>query len=144
MLKQRLRPCFEHLKVSPNFGYASIVMLLIVHLLVGYRRLSDVRYYQDVPGVPRALGLKRLPDVATIRRTLEGLDKMAVRELRRLSRSLVLERLKLLALVRLTLDFDGSVLGITRMAEGTAVGYNRKNNGERSYCPLFYTAELTY
>jgi hypothetical protein len=44
-LRSRLRGCFEHLKVSPIFGHASVVMLLIVHLLIGYRRLSDLRYY---------------------------------------------------------------------------------------------------
>ena len=43
-LKSRLRGCFDHLTVSPIFGHASIVMLLIVHLLIGYRWLSDLRY----------------------------------------------------------------------------------------------------
>ncbi|MGB6487004.1 MAG: IS1380 family transposase [Steroidobacteraceae bacterium] len=142
-LKTRLRGCFEHLKVSPIFGHASIVMLLIVHLLIGYRRLSDLRYYQDDPMVRRMLGLRRLPDVATVSRTLDGMDKTAVKELRTLSRSLVLQRLQALSPTRLTLDFDGSVLGTTRMAEGTAVGYNRKKKGQRSYYPLFCTVAQT-
>ncbi len=142
-LKARLRGCFEHLKVSPIFGHASIVMLLIVHLLIGYRRLSDLRYYEDDPVVRRTLGLKRLPDVATVSRTLDGVDKTAVKHLRALSRSLVLDRLKSIAPARLTLDFDGSVLGTTRMAEGTAVGYNKKRKGQRSYYPLFCTVAQT-
>jgi hypothetical protein len=74
-LRQRLGECFAHLKVSPIFGHASIVMLL-----------SDLRYYDDDPLVQRTLGLKRLPDVATVSRTLEGVDKTAVRQLRALSR----------------------------------------------------------
>ena len=102
-LKARLRGGFEHLKVSPIFGHASIVMLLVVHLLIGYRRLSDLLYYQDDPMVKRSLGLKRLPDVATASRTLDGMDKTAVKELRTLSRSLVLERLAVLSPARLTL-----------------------------------------
>ena len=92
--------------------------------------------------VKRTLGLKHLPDVATVSRTLDGMNKTAVRELRRLSRSLVLERLKH-APARLTLDFDGSVIGTTRMAEGTAVGYNKKKKGQRSYYPLFCTVAQT-
>jgi hypothetical protein len=52
--------------------------------------------------VQRTLGLKRLPDVATVSRTVEGVDKTAVRELWALSRSLVLERLPALAPARLT------------------------------------------
>ena len=142
-LKARLRGCFEHLKVSPIFGHGTIVMLLIVHLLIGHRRLSELRYYQDDPMVQRLLGLKRLPDVATVSRTLDGLDKTAVQEYRTLSRSLVLDRLQALVPARLTLDFDGSVLGTTRMAEGTAVGYNRKKKGQRSYYPLFCTLAQT-
>lgn len=82
-LKQRLRGCFEHLKVSPIFGHATIVMVLIVHLLIGYRRLQDIQYYQDDPIVKRLLGLKRLPEVSTISRTLDGVDKTAVKEQRR-------------------------------------------------------------
>lgn len=56
---------------------------------------------------------------------------------------MVLERLQRLALPRVTLDFDGSVLGTTRMAQGTAVGYNRKKKGQRSYYPLFCTVAQT-
>lgn len=112
-------------------------MLLIVHLLIWYRRLSDLRYYQDDPMVRRTPGLKRLPDVATVSRTLDDVDKMAVKHVRSLSCSLVLDRLKMLGPARFTLDCGGSVLGTTRMAEGTAVGYNRKKKGQRRYYPLF-------
>ena len=38
-LKERLRQCFEHMKVSPIFGRHLVVLLLIVHLLIGFRRL---------------------------------------------------------------------------------------------------------
>jgi len=104
-LKKQLAGCFTHLKVSPIFGHGTIVMLLIVHLLIGYRRLSDLRFYEDDPMVKRVLGLKRLPDVATVSRALEGVDKQAVKAQREVSRSIVLERLKRLALPGVTLDF---------------------------------------
>jgi hypothetical protein len=42
-----------------------------------------------------------------------------------------------------TLGFDGSVIGIQRLAEGTAVGFNRKKKGQRSYYPLFCTVAQT-
>jgi hypothetical protein len=41
------------------------------------------------------------------------------------------------------LDFDGSVLITGRHAEGTAVGFNRKKKGARSYYPLFCTIAQT-
>jgi hypothetical protein len=142
-LKQRLRECFEHLKVSPIFGHATIVMLLIVHLLIGCRRLQEVKHYADDPVVKRVLGLKRLPDVATISRGLSQMDKESVKNERQLMRELVSHRLKLQAPARVTLDFDGSVNGTNRKAQGSAVGYNKKKRGQRSYYPLYCTVAQT-
>jgi len=142
-LKDRLRRCFKHLTVSPIFGHASIVLLLIVHLLLGYRELRHLRYYEDDPMVLRLLGLKRLPDVATLSRQLAAMDEKSVEQLQHLQQRLVLDRLQLLALPRITLDFDGSVIGTGRFAEGTAIGFNRKKKGQRSYYPLFCTLAQT-
>ena len=93
--------------------------------------------------VHRLLGLKRLPDVAIVSRTLAGLDEISVTNLRRLNRQRILDQLGGLGLARLTLDFDGSVLSTGRFAEGTAVGFNRKKKGQRSYYPLFCTIAQT-
>ena len=59
-LKERLRKCFDHLKVSPIFGRHLVVLLLIVHLLLGFRRLRELDYYRDDPLVLRLMGLRRL------------------------------------------------------------------------------------
>ena len=142
-LKQQLSGCFRHLTVSPVFGHGVVVLLLVVHLLLGYRRLQDMRYYRDDPMVHRLMGLKRLPDVATVSRTLAGLDDTSVANLRQLVRQRVLNQLGTLELARVTLDFDGSVLSTGRFAEGTAVGSNRKKKGQRSYYPLFCTIAQT-
>ena len=142
-LKQQLSDCFRHLKVSPIFGHGPVVLILIVHLLLGYRRLQDLRYYHDDPMVRRVLGLSRLPDVATISRTLAGTDLRGVDHLRKLNRQLITDRLHRLGLARVTLDFDGSVIATGRFAEGTAVGFNRKKKGQRSYSPLFCTLAQT-
>ena len=48
-LKQQLKNCFSHLKLSPIFGRHLVVLLLIVHLLLGFRRLREVDYYRDDP-----------------------------------------------------------------------------------------------
>ena len=125
-LKRQLAGCFRHLCVSPIYGHGVIVLLLVVHLLLGYRQLQDMRYYRDDPMVRRLLGVSRLPDVATVSRTLANLDDSSVTNLCRLSRQRVLKQLDDLGLARITLDFDGSVLSTGRFAEGTAVGFNRK------------------
>ena len=142
-LKQRLKSCFSHLKVSPIFGHHLVAMLLIVHLLLGFRRLREADYYRDDPLVLRLMGLRKIPDVSTISRTLSGIDQQGVDNARILSRSLVIEGLQREQFPRLTLDFDGSVQSTKGHAEGTAVGFNKAKKGARSYYPLFCTVAQT-
>ncbi len=142
-LKNRLGSCFRHLAGGKIFGRATIYVQLIVHILLGYRELRDSHYYRDDPLVKRVLGLKRLPDVATISRMLKDADDRSVRNVRKVLREMVIERLRMLGLRRITLDFDGSVQSTSRRAQGTAVGFNKKKKGARSYYPLFCTVSQT-
>jgi hypothetical protein len=94
--------------------------------------------------VKRLLGLNRLPDVATVSRALATVDRESVDKIRQLCREMVIERVRAYHLWRLTLDFDGSVYWTTsQRTEGTAVGYNRRKKGARSYYPLFCTLAQT-
>lgn len=142
-LKQRLRDAFHHLLSSRAYDHGVAVLSLVVHLLLGYRQLRDSRYYCDDPMVQRVLGLDRLPDVATMSRLLASTDPESVEATRKLIRQTVQDRLVVLDLRRVTLDFDGSVIGTGRYAEGTAVGFNRQKKGQRSYYPLFCTVAQT-
>ena len=74
-LKKRLKQCFANLKISPIFGRHLIVMLIIVHLLIGFRRLREVDCYRDDPIVLRLMGLRKLLDVFTISRALSQMRK---------------------------------------------------------------------
>jgi hypothetical protein len=116
---------------------------MIVHLMLGFRRLRDIERYRDDPVVLRALGLRRMPNVSTVCRSLSRMDRGSVENVRLLSREYVLSRLQAQRLSRVTLDFDGSVISTGRYAEGTAVGYNNKRKGERSYYPLLCTIPQT-
>jgi hypothetical protein len=118
-------------------------MLLIAHLVLGFRRLREIDYYRDDPLVLRLMGLRKLPDVSTISRALSQMESEGVEKFRNLSRSLVIEALKRERLPRLTLDFDGSVTSTKGHAEGTAIGFNKKKKGARSYYPLFCTVSQT-
>ena len=142
-IKERLWRCFRHLKVSPIYGHHVMVMLLVVHLVIGHRRLRDVDYYRDDEMVKRVLGLKRLPDVSTVSRSLASADARSVDNVRAESSTVVIERLQAERFASVTLDFDGSVLSTGRHAEGTAVGFNKKKKGARSYYPLFCTVAQT-
>lgn len=142
-LRDRLRQCFRHLQLSTSYDYAVLMLGLIVHLFLGYRTLQDIRFYRDDPMVLRLLGLRRLPDVSTLSRMLKNVDLHLITRLRELLRSLVLQRLVWLQPPRLTLDFDGSVQTTGRKAEGSAIGFNKKKKGQRSYYPLFCTISQT-
>lgn len=138
-LKERLKKCFSHLAKGQIVGYHTISLMLIVHLMLGFRRLRDIDRYRDDPLVERALGLNRIPHVSTVCRVLQRMDRRCVSKLVELNRDLVLNRIEVERLSRVTMDFDGSVISSGRFAEGLAVGYNKEKKGKRSYYPLFCT-----
>jgi hypothetical protein len=142
-LMSHLRAGLAHLAGSATYGAACVFLWLIVHLLLGYRRLRERDFYADDPLVQRLLGLTQLPDTSTICRTLAKFDEQAIQNLRALLRRWVLDRLLAEEVSRVTLDFDGSVFSTGRHAEGTAIGFNRKKKGARSYYPLFCTVAQT-
>ena len=142
-IKSKLSECFKHLATSSGYGHSIITLLLITHLIIGYRRLSDIKYYCDDPIVLRTLGLNKLPSVATVSRMLSQHDEKSVANVRGLSRNIVLDRIACEQFSRITLDFDGTVQSTSRHAEGTAVGFNKKKKGARSYYPLLCTISQT-
>lgn len=142
-LKRRLRRCFAHETVTPIYGRPTVVLWLVVHLLLGFRRLRELEYYRDDVVVLRTLGLRQLPSIPTLCRTLAGADERGLTKLRTLVRELVLQRIAAEKLHRVTLDFDGTVVHTRGRAEGTAVGYNKAKKGRRSYYALMCTVAQT-
>ena len=140
---KRVEGCCGHLRLACSYSATLIVEWLVLHLVLGYRRLGDINLYRDDPMVLRALGVQRLPDVSVVSRALHAMDTAVVERLRGLVRELVLDRLVEARVTRVTLDFDGSVLSTRRRAEGTAVGFNRVRKGQRSYYPLLCTVAQT-
>jgi hypothetical protein len=129
--------------VSPIWGRHLVVMLLIIHSLIGFRRLREVQYYRDDPLVLRLMGLRKLPDVSTISRALSKMENEGVENVRQLSRSMFIEAMLRENFPRIILDFDGSVQSTKGHAGGSAIGFNKKKKGSRSYYPLFCTVAQT-
>lgn len=142
-LAQKLDRCCRHLQVGSHYRFGPIVQLLVIHIVLGFRPLRDTDFYKEDPLVRQMAGMKRLPSVPTISRMLEQFDERSLLGLEKTNARLVLQRLGQEGLARITLDFDGSVLSARRRAEGTAVGFNRKKKGQRSYYPLFCTVAQT-
>ena len=142
-LAQKLDRCCRHLQVGSHYRFGRIVQLLVIHIVLGFRPLRDIDFYKEDSLVRQMAGMKRLPSVPTISRMLEQFDGRSLLGLEKINAQLVLQRLAQEGLARITLDFDGSVLSARRRAEGTAVGFNRKKKGQRSYYPLFCTVGQT-
>jgi hypothetical protein len=130
-------------KHSHYYKFGTVLHCLVIHLLLGYRKLRDADLYRNDPMVLTAAGLSRLPSVPTVARMLGELDAEALAGLRDYNREQVIWRLIDERLARVTLDFDGSVLSTGRRAEGSAVGFNKTKRGARSYYPLFCTVAQT-
>jgi len=142
-LRRRVRRACRHVRGVGDFKLPELFLTLVIHIVLGYRELDDVKFYNDDPLVLRVLGLRRLPSTATLSRRLRSVDMATIANLQEINRTLILDRLAVEKLRRVTLDFDGSVVSTRRRAEGTAVGYNRKRKGERSYYPLLCTVAQT-
>jgi len=142
-LKARLRTCFAGQGGQAIYQPGGVMLLLVVHLLLGFRRLRGLDYYREDPLVARLAGWSRLPDVSTVSRSLAAMDDRSVGAVRSLLRQLVIDRLAVEPIARVTVDFDGSVQSTAGHAEGTAVGFNKLKKGARSYYPLFCTVAQT-
>lgn len=142
-LKNRIKKCFKHIKIHPIYGFANTIILLIIHLTLGYRRIKDLRYYEHDPLVRRVVGLSRLQDPSSISRILASTDEKSFAKCQDMNSEIVLDRLETERLNRITADFDGSVQSTKRHAEQTAVGFNKKKKGARSYYPLNCTIAQT-
>jgi hypothetical protein len=138
-----LKECCSHLAPNGYYSHAVALRLLVVHLLLGFKRLRDTEFYRSDPMVLRTLELRRIPSVSTVSRLLGDFDEKSVGCLRVYVRDGVLGRLVIHQFPSLTLDFDGSVQSTKRHAEGTAVGFNKHHKGWRSYYPLFCTVAQT-
>ena len=142
-LFERVADCCAHLPGGASYSHASVLRCLIVHLILGCRRLREIDFYRHDPLVQQVVRLKVLPSVPTVSRLLQSFDTKSVDGLRAANSQLVLERLAQSGSKTITLDFDGSVQSTRRHAEGTAVGFNKEKKGARSYYPLFCVVAQT-
>lgn len=137
-LARRLQQVFRS-RERGTYRFWKLFLLLIVHRILGFRRLRDAQGHRADPLLKQVVGLPEIPDVSTLSRRLRAMDEPRVGKAHEGNRQLVLDGLAEHRIRRFTLDFDGSVLSTRRHAQGSAVGFNRKRKGERSYYPLLCT-----
>ena len=85
---ERLRGCFRHRTSNPIYGRHVIMLPLVVHPIIGHRRLRDIDPYRDDEMIGRIPGPERLPDVSTVSSSLAGADGQSVAKVQNESRPL--------------------------------------------------------
>jgi hypothetical protein len=119
-----------------DFGSVPMVMLVVVMLITGARRVRHVEYLRGDGLVARVCGLKRVASRHTVGRWLRSFDATGVVSLLGVNERLVGEVIARSDLRRLTLDVDGSVLSTGLKVEGARRGYNPHRRKVPSYYPI--------
>lgn len=123
-----------------DYGAVRLILAVIGLLLTGGRRLAHLAVVANDPLLLRLAGLTRMPSDRTVARWMAGAAQTVVEALAAVVRDLAHDAIEALALPRLTLDLDGTVLRVCGAAEGAQRGFNPHHPKDRSYYPI--TAHL--
>src|SRR5215468_3786366 len=133
-LGARFRHAFAGLR--SDYGSSRIALVLLALFCVGARRLEHLRYLSSDPLVTRFCGLARLPTRRTVADWLRQFTQETLAPLVALNRDLVTEALARLALPRVTIDVDGSVIRTGATVGWAFRGFNPHHRKDPSYYPL--------
>jgi hypothetical protein len=133
-LSARLRRALVGLR--SDYGSARIALVLLALFYVGARRLEHLRYLGDDPLIARFCGVARVPTRRTVADWLRQFTQETLAPLVALNRDLVSEALARLALPRLTIDVDGSVIRTGATVGWAFRGFNPHHRKDPSYYPL--------
>jgi len=123
-----------------DYGATRLVLLVIGLLLAGGRRLAHLAALARDPVILRFAGVQRLPADRTVARWMAGAPQTVIESMTTVVRDVAHDAIETLALSRLTLDLDGTVLRVCGAADGAERGFNPHHPKDRSYYPL--TAHL--
>lgn len=128
--------CIQARLPASDFGPVPMVLLVLVMMITGARRVRHVGYVEGDPLVARICGLGRLPTQQTLGRWLRGFDERGVEALHGVNERLVGDVIERSELRRLTLDVDGSVVSTGLKVEGARRGFNPHRRKVPSYYPI--------
>jgi len=135
-LLERIRVRVQGSWPGTDYEPARILLLLLCLVIVGGRRIRQLRYLENDPLVRDLTGLRRVPTDRTVSRWLSQLNRHQVSDLQRLNEELVAESLDALRLSRLTLDIDGTVVSTGLQVQWAQRGFNPHHRKVPSYYPI--------
>jgi len=135
-LQSRVRRALSGCEMASDYGVSRLVVLMVTLFVIGARRLEHLTYVATDPLIRRICELARIPSAATVRNWLRQFTAATVEALRTLNTDLVLEQLQRLALSRITLDLDGTVIRTGMQVAWAFRGFNPHHRKNPSYYPL--------
>src|SRR5215831_6619006 len=119
-----------------DYGGGRLALLVLALFYVGARRLEHLRYVAGDPLLARFCGLARIPTARTVGNWLRQFTQATLGPLVQLNHALVVDAVQRLALPRLTIDVDGTVVCTGATVGWAFRGINPRHRKDPSYYPL--------
>ena len=131
-----MRTVFARYEVGGDYRAIDMILVIVVLILVGGRRLEHLNYICDDPLVKRFCGLLRLPRERSVARWLKRFTHKSVMALVEINSQIVGEAIEKQSLARLTFDIDGSVITTGATVAWAYRGFNPHHRKDPSYYPI--------
>jgi hypothetical protein len=135
-LQARLKETFKHYHFPGDYPIGNILFVLVVMLLLGAERLQHIDYLRSDPLFCRVVRLTRIPHRTKISTALKQFASDSLKALIELNAELVIEKLRSLGLLEITIDVDGIIVSTKDHPTWALKGYNPIKRGASSYFPL--------
>jgi hypothetical protein len=135
-LSRTVRSVFARYDLGGDYRAIDMILVIIVLILVGGRRLDHLNYLCEDPLVKRFCGLLRLPRQRSVGRWLKRFTHKSLAALVEINSQIVCKAIDKEKLGRLTLDIDGSVITTGASVAWAFRGFNPHHRKEPSYYPI--------
>jgi Transposase DDE domain group 1 len=135
-LHRRVQAVFSRYDVGGDYRAIDMILVIVVLILVGGRRLEHLSYLCEDPLVKRFCGLLRLPRERSVARWLKRLTHKSLQALVQINSEIVCDAIERERLGRLTVDVDGSVITTGATVAWAFRGFNPHHRKDPSYYPI--------
>src|SRR5262245_12622982 len=135
-LHRRVQAVFSRYDVGGDYRAIDMILVIVVLILVGGRRLEHLSYLCEDPLVKRFCGLLRLPRERSVARWLKRLTHKSLQALVEINSEIVCDAIERERLGRLTVDVDGSVITTGATVAWAFRGFNPHHRKDPSYYPI--------
>jgi Transposase DDE domain group 1 len=135
-LHRRVQAVFSRYDVGGDYRAIDMILVIVVLILVGGRRLEHLSYLCEDPLVKRFCGLLRLPRERSVARWLKRFTHKSLQALVEINSEIVCDAIERERLCRLTVDVDGSVITTGATVAWAFRGFNPHHRKDPSYYPI--------